>query len=534
MRLPPPPRWLTLALLVVPFVLLSRLTLEIVDDAYITARYARNLANGQGLVFNPGEYVEGITNLLWTLVLAGTAKLGLPLDGTAVWLGIACGLGAMWVGGRIARVLGASAWASAFAMLLLGLNHHYWLIVGNGLEAGLFSLLASCTVESALARRRPALIGLLAGLTFLTRPESAAAAGLLALYLGSRNLTRVELPRSRDPALRDMAEMAAVFLLIFATATAFRLTYFHAFVPNSVTAKSVPAAALLPNLFKGVAYVATFARETMPLALGALIALATARRREPALVALVIATEVPAVLVNGGDWVGHSRLLIVYAPLMVALCALGTDWLYAQAAGPRRKLALSALALMIVLVPVGLLRNRAWSRELHAGPQLPSILECYRGVGERLIPVLKRGDVVATEAIGLIGYELPEIYIHDPLGLTDAYVARHGQYRPRIGRVDYAYSYAKIHPGVLLLHQDDMMVQDFAAASQGRFTSEYRAYYVEQGPPCSYYEKEGRDIRLVIAIRNDVAARVEPALRGVVLRPMQLEDGTTASRFSAH
>ena len=47
------------------------------DDAYISYRYALNLVEGRGLVFNPGEYVEGYTNLLWTLLVAGGLALGL-------------------------------------------------------------------------------------------------------------------------------------------------------------------------------------------------------------------------------------------------------------------------------------------------------------------------------------------------------------------------------------------------------------------------------------------------------------------------
>ena len=46
----------------------------ICDDAFISFRYARNLATGHGLVFNPGfERVEGYTNFLWVLMLAGAA-----------------------------------------------------------------------------------------------------------------------------------------------------------------------------------------------------------------------------------------------------------------------------------------------------------------------------------------------------------------------------------------------------------------------------------------------------------------------------
>ncbi len=47
------------------------------DDAFISLRYAQNLVDGHGLVYNPGEYVEGYTNLSWTLLLAGLLAAGL-------------------------------------------------------------------------------------------------------------------------------------------------------------------------------------------------------------------------------------------------------------------------------------------------------------------------------------------------------------------------------------------------------------------------------------------------------------------------
>ena len=59
-------------------VFLSRLTL---DDAYITFRYARHLAEGYGLgAWNhTGDRVEGYSSLLWTLLLAGVARLGVDV-----------------------------------------------------------------------------------------------------------------------------------------------------------------------------------------------------------------------------------------------------------------------------------------------------------------------------------------------------------------------------------------------------------------------------------------------------------------------
>ena len=46
-----------------------------IDDVFITLRYARNLLNGNGLVFNIGERVEGFSNPTWLLLVACLAKI---------------------------------------------------------------------------------------------------------------------------------------------------------------------------------------------------------------------------------------------------------------------------------------------------------------------------------------------------------------------------------------------------------------------------------------------------------------------------
>src|SRR5207245_1217429 len=69
-------------------------------DAWISFRYARNLLAGHGLVFNPGDAVEGYSNLLWVLLSATGMAAGLdPL---------------LW-----ARILGFLS-AAATALLLPG------------------------------------------------------------------------------------------------------------------------------------------------------------------------------------------------------------------------------------------------------------------------------------------------------------------------------------------------------------------------------------------------------------------------------
>jgi hypothetical protein len=67
------------------------------DDAMISMRYAWNLTHGHGLVFNPGERVEGYSNLLLVLVMTGatavfskaSATLCVQILGVATMLGVA-------------------------------------------------------------------------------------------------------------------------------------------------------------------------------------------------------------------------------------------------------------------------------------------------------------------------------------------------------------------------------------------------------------------------------------------------------------
>lgn len=77
----------------------------LVDDAYISFRYAENLAAGHGLVFNPGERVEGWTSFLWVVILGLLSLVGLPLPRAAAALGSACGVATIllaWIVGRAA------------------------------------------------------------------------------------------------------------------------------------------------------------------------------------------------------------------------------------------------------------------------------------------------------------------------------------------------------------------------------------------------------------------------------------------------
>src|SRR6186713_1795038 len=82
------------------------------DDAYISFRYAQNLAEHGQLVFNLGERVEGYTNFLWTVLLGVLMKLGIAPELSARVLGTAFAAATLVVVARLAARLrgGASLW----------------------------------------------------------------------------------------------------------------------------------------------------------------------------------------------------------------------------------------------------------------------------------------------------------------------------------------------------------------------------------------------------------------------------------------
>jgi hypothetical protein len=220
----------------------------ICDDAFISLRYAQNLVAGSGLVYNAGEYVEGYTNLLWTLALATTLALGAPDVASAQWLGIAAyaataGL-LLWESIRRRHEQGVPLLPLAAGIVLVSPDFHEW--ASGGLETSLFMALA---LAGMLASRRAAhsgrgalRAGALLSLLTLTRPDgllfaAAAAAGLLW-----------------DGRRREMLQLLAPVGLTVAAWAAWKLAYYGELLPTAFYSKSV----LRPYYQQGLVYLGLF------------------------------------------------------------------------------------------------------------------------------------------------------------------------------------------------------------------------------------------------------------------------------------
>jgi hypothetical protein len=147
------------------------------EDAYITFRYARNLAFGNGLIYNPGERVMGFSSPLWTLWSAVGFRLGAPpvpwVRSTALLADIVTLLG---MGALLRRHVSRTA-AWCFALFFAGWPY-FAAVTLSGMENG--AMLALLVLGAALVEGRNPAAGPVLGALGLLRPEGLAAAAVLA------------------------------------------------------------------------------------------------------------------------------------------------------------------------------------------------------------------------------------------------------------------------------------------------------------------------------------------------------------------
>ncbi len=452
------------------------------DDAFISFRYVRNLLEGHGLVFNPGEYVEGYTNFLWILELAAIWGLfGVRPEQAAPWLSVA------YTGGTLAALWwwlarspsrhdrGFLAWLS---LGLLGSSATFavW-TSGGGLETRQFTCFIVVAVV-CLGVHRNNRWGLLAAsvslaAAALTRPEGLMlAACCFGWFAVQRGIV------DRQLAWRELTYFIAPFAIVVATHFLFRYGYYDDWLPNTYYAKHVR-----PWYESGFRYLWAAALETGLYLLLPLICVALRERWRRyrdgtyALVLLCITAHLYYLLRIGGDHFEY-RPLDFYWPLLALPAAEGIAHLGARIAaglrgvrwlpwriGPRAwAVALFIPVLCYASALQGLLlyeetathieRDEENAEWLLAAPGMPAIMAIssdlrrqsirqfvglrfvahreyankrireWQAYEEALRGVIPDDAVMARGDIGIPPYYVPDLQTIDIYGLTDATVAR--------------------------------------------------------------------------------------------------------------
>jgi len=196
------------------------------DDAYITFRYATNLLNGYGLVYNVGESVLGLSTPLWAYVLAAARFLGVDFGLAAQAIGVvSMALAIMiFVNRKLSKVVPYRV--ALWSIPLIFLQMFNLSTVFSGMETCSYLLVVIGALHLVSQGERFGWAALLAGIATLFRPDGIvlmAVVGLFALMKG----------------IRTAIIAGGVYVCVYLPWMLFAWATYGSPVPHSVAAKQV-------------------------------------------------------------------------------------------------------------------------------------------------------------------------------------------------------------------------------------------------------------------------------------------------------
>lgn len=313
------------------------------DDSMIPMRYAKNLADGHGFVYNTGEYIEGYTDFLWAVYMylvhllpfhESKLPLVISLSNLAILLlhiyynkkCIAALLDKYLPDSRIDNSL---LWIYSIAFIGLYYGLLFWSLLG--LEVGIICLAYTYTLyiitNNKLSEKELRIrLSVLFGIIFLIRMDTVIYSGAVCAYL-----FLIDKRKIRFFVLPAITVMAAIIGL-----TLFRYYYYQDLLPNTFYLKV--AIETKDRLFYGSQFMLQTIKESMGLIIMiALISVIFLRGKikEVYLGLFILFTSVLYTIYIGGDsWENNyfpNRHLTVgiatYIPLLfISLVYIGAKY----------------------------------------------------------------------------------------------------------------------------------------------------------------------------------------------------------------
>lgn len=382
------------------------------DDAYVAMRYAQNLFEGNGLVFNLGERAEGYTSFLWVVVMTPLYGIcrALNLDFIA-WVGrtnILIAVFEVWLIAAVGRRLWGESRASLVAVLtVIGVcfvDNAFTVWPGLGVEGhflGMWMLLALWAMGSA-SPRRALLTGLALTGAHLTRPDTALFNAILIVSLALfRLVPRLRASEAKDGwrrfSWRELGVTLGVWVGVLGIYLVWRHDYYGWLLPDVVPSEVNELGAGA----RGEAHIMSFFVERYRVPIFALLALVITRRVELVVTTLYLVAHL-AHLRTVGDHASANRALVALIPmfaLALGVVAYGIATRVRQL--PRGRGATAAVATLLCVVLLGLM----WQRGRERGPLQHEVLRLRdeRRTERQLMQWLRDHTHERTLATGDIG-----------------------------------------------------------------------------------------------------------------------------------
>ncbi len=421
------------------------------EDAFITLRYAENIAHGHGFVYNPGQHVLGTTTPLYTLILALFELLHVNA----------------LVAGKLLNIFaeGATTWLIADMLAKVGRPRAGWIaallyatastsvnICIGGMETGLVALFCTLAIWKCLTRYYYGMFVSLA-ILFLLRIDGL----LLAVVL----IVGVFIRDKRLP-FKPIAFALVITLpwILFAT------FYFGSPIPVSMLAKLTVYNRLisgsLPNLstFRTQFYAGPIQQVTLVLAIVGAVGMVRQSR--------VLLSSLAWLMIYYGAMLfskvpAFGWYFLPPLPIYYVLVGIGIGTIVPE--GIRIKLGYRATVLALIVLATPLLYHlKSVARDISKAQMLEDTVR--RPIGEWLShKFARRQRTVLLEPIGYIGY-YSGMQIIDMVGLVSPETLRfYGPSYPNpLGSM-----IDKLEPEVLILRPDEIRrIQGYVCSNGSR------------------------------------------------------------------
>lgn len=402
------------------------------EDIYISLRYVKNFVEGNGLVFNTFDKVEGYSDFLWVMLIAGIHKIlnsDIPL--TARYLSFIFSVIALLYTYFLAFKLTQNKLISYLVTFLVSINGSFACYGLAGLENPLYALFILIIINYTVEQKWWQ-VGLLISLMTMTRPEGFVIYFPIALYVFLQE--RVLFEKMKICFLIGI--IAAIPVLPW---TIWRVLYYGYFIPNTIAAKE--GMDLFFQLKTGTIYTVYFllivSESLLVLFLLPVISFLYTQQKFKSIFRdklLILAVSIAIIFsafytYAGGDWMPGWRFYASLIPLFsIILAVIWNDYIFKTDSQPTL---LKSIWITIIFTFCGYVQVKNSFKNYNLIPKVrvwSNQVEGLKFLGKWFHNTLPKNTLLATFPNGAFSYynELPTI---DYGGLTDNNVGRFGEKR---------------------------------------------------------------------------------------------------------
>ena len=524
------------------------------DDSFISFRFVKNFVQGNGLVFNPGEHVEGYTCLLWVLLLSVFYAAKFSLESISQYLSLAFGVFSLVMtyfisrtfilrnnlkgeskvsaGGEGTGVLKFSNLLPVILMILTG-AFNFWSI--SGMETTMFIafvlLSVYCYIRihqneasgKVLNDKLYILLPVFLVLASLTRPEGMYFFGLIVLHKIIIAFREHKKDAFKVLFSKKNILIYALYIIPVAIHMIIRLSYYGYPFPNTAYAKTGFSSVYLSA---GIDYFIGFYKAYMLYGLIVLLPLLLFKRKENffelSLFYLLIVFYTIYVITVGGDVLKQYRFFlpilpftyILFSKFLVDIYFKLKNGMFSGNSNP------AFIAITVIVIAIGYFNysseKEKIAKDVETENGLVEKMKITAGWFKQKQQQAGRPLTIAATTIGAISY-YSDVIVIDMLGLTDATVAHNPVSIPEISQGSIGWKERNYNVGYVLSRKPDYMyfstgIKPSAYAERALFTDQdfikyYFPYYFSikslQFQDCVYKRKSEEEVNMYPVKAND-------------------------------